>query len=153
MVTADGDKKGERIEFVKGGYKGQMGWLNWNKGSTDKQHYVIVKASDKRVEIETRVNKTSVTAEKTPDTYVEDMLDQHPDINEMMEKLVMGTTKCRITAGQSGEAICRLMLDKLQNAEIAQGALGNNATSRDVDWVEEEQQEEQQQQQQPENID
>jgi hypothetical protein len=131
-------KKGERIRFISGKYDGSTGWLDTEKGTTAKMVNVIIAATGaRRTEKESRVYKRSVqlvSDVRDAGTYEEAMLAQHRDINRLMEKLVSRMAECRVTARQSGREMTRILISKMEEAEIEQNALGHRATWRDVQF-------------------
>ena len=87
-------RKGERIRFMRGTYKGQFGWKDTKEGETKKQVYVILEDGKT-----TRVNKTSVQTlpdvDNEPDTFEEAILQQVPKVNELMTELALELSKIK----------------------------------------------------------
>ena len=133
--------KGERIYVVKGTYKGQKGWICEEKGYTAKQVYVILERNDERtIEIRKRISQDSIKIaakqEKRPKNYVEAMLQQHQDINQMLTNLTKEMVKCHITSESSGK-VMRVIKKKLLEAENNQRREANKALWRKVDFKKE----------------
>ena len=101
--------------------------------------YVVVQKSSKVSYTKwTRLPKTSVklvSELEEPSSYEEAILDQHPDIDEALDKVMAELAKCKISTimGDSDE-ITRILLEKLELAQAHQRAKGNKAMWRDVEW-------------------
>jgi hypothetical protein len=133
--------KGERIYVVKGTYEGQKGWICGERGYTAKQVYVILERNhERRIEIRKRISRDSIEMaakqEKRPNNYVEAMLQQHEDINQMLTNLMKEMVKCHITSASSGK-VMKVIKKKLLEAEVNQEREANKARWRKVDYVKE----------------
>lgn len=121
-------RKGTQIKFIGGKYQGHTGWCDPSKKSTTHYVPVIIKISNEE-EIATRVKKTNVSTNlhEEPNTYEEALLQQHPDIEATMNKLVIALAKCRI---DSVEEVMQIFEKKLVDANsktISDGTQGNLA--------------------------
>lgn len=103
--------------------------------------YVIVDIGDHET-IETRVKQDSIAQPHpaAPSSYEEAALQQHPDIETMMDKLVRELARCHINAeGDTPDhppQIAGIFCRKLYEACAKQNALANKATWRFVDYEE-----------------
>jgi hypothetical protein len=132
--------KGNAIRFVKGKYAGETGWLNQDKAVTKCKIHVIVDKGDQGG-IRTCVDKTSVgPPHREPQSFEEALLQQHPETERTMNKLVRLLARCNIVS--STENISLIFNTKLNEACVAQEALGSKATWSHVVWEEEEEEEE-----------
>jgi hypothetical protein len=136
------DRKGDRLVFVKGSYKGSRGWVDKLKGTTADCQYVIVepKLPNRPHEKDTRVKKTSVKlveAELQAVCFEEAILEQNPDIDEAFDKLVGLLASCQgVNVNKCGNALGVILMDRMHTASMAQLALGGKAKWRNVDWEE-----------------
>ena len=107
-------KKGDRIKFTAGIYQGKKGWIDTNQDEMPKMIGVIVEDSEVEEECTvTRVQKTSIKkAMGGRVTCFEDaVLDQNPDIEQMLEKLAQELVKCHVTGGgMEGGALMQMCL-------------------------------------------
>jgi hypothetical protein len=131
---------GERIRFIRGTYVGKTGWINNSKKETAKMVYVIVELEDGLKE--TRVAHASIARPAAePTSYGEATLQQHPDIDGMMDKLVCQLAKCHMStqasAVNSAFKTTEIFCNKLFQAIATQQALGDKATWRHVHYEEE----------------
>jgi hypothetical protein len=128
-------KKGNSVRFCGGKYIGKTGWLNDEKGVTQQKVYVIVDMGDEKTK-ETIVNRESIAAPYTqPGTFEEAALQQHPDIESMMDKLVRQLAKCNVgSTDVSVQTIASTFFNKMVKARTKQVELGKKATWRDVTW-------------------
>jgi hypothetical protein len=127
---------GQRIRFIRGTYEDQKGWLNANREATKCKYYVIVEPDppNRLHEKETFVLKTSVkfiNAQTKPTTWEEALLNQHPDIDQQMDRLAADLVMCRIN---SGEEISRILVEKIADEQNKVQALGSDAKYKDVHW-------------------
>ena len=130
---------GHRVRFMGGTYKDQKGWLNTAKEPTKNKYYVIVEPDlpARNYEKATCVLKTSVkilSAETLPRSWEETLLDQHPDIDRLMDKLAANLALCRIDPNSSGNEISRLFVNKIAHEQSKLLALGILAAFWDVIW-------------------
>jgi predicted xylose isomerase-like sugar epimerase len=89
--------KGDPIRFKGGKYKGQTGWRNDDKQDTRHRTYVIVTLLDGTVK-ETWVKRRNVAAPRGhPTNYFEAVLQQHPDIEGLVEQLCFEIARCYVT--------------------------------------------------------
>jgi hypothetical protein len=126
--------KGVRIRFTRGNHCGKTGWLNADKVHTKCYWYVIVKIDEEHEEL-TKARKTSVKEIGTepPPTYEHAVLQQHPDIETLIEALAVELAKCDVSG--TSQVIQHIVITKLQEARNAQDMAGNSATWRHVDWA------------------
>jgi hypothetical protein len=128
--------KGEELRFIKGKYDGLKGWVSADLGYTEKEVYVIVeKTASRTFEILTRVPQKSIERavlyNKEPKSYGEAMLQQHKDIETMMNKIVEKMVECHIDS-ESCQEIQSILKGKIRKAQIKQQALGSKALWRKV---------------------
>ena len=118
---------GEELHFVGGTHKGKTGWIDQSKKHTPKMCYVIVKEDD-GTQTATRVMKESVVSVKAlltvPSTLEEACLQQHPDIERMMDKLAEKLAMCSVTPS---DRLAVIFMEKLQKANAKQSKKGNKA--------------------------
>ena len=133
--------KGRRIRFITGPYAGYKGWLDTEEGETAETYRVVVdgykgkRKNEKPKEKRTWVKKTSVRMEKAINTYEEAALDQHPDIDILMEKLVKELAKFDLDRENTG--FVSIFEKKLGEAIVTQDSLGHKARWRRVDFEKE----------------
>jgi 4-diphosphocytidyl-2C-methyl-D-erythritol kinase len=125
---------GEEIHFVAGKHKGKKGWIDTSKTHTPKMYYVVVSNEDKGTKTATRVMKESVVDAKSviiPSTVLEEAcLQQHPDINRMMDNLAEKLAMCSV--GPT-ERLGMIFLEKVQKANTKQLSKGKKALWYKVD--------------------
>ena len=118
---------GDEIHFVGGTHMGNTGWIDSAKKHTSKMCYVIVQEDDGMV-TSTRVMQESVVSAKAllkvPASLEEACLQQHPDINRMMDKLAEKLAMCSVTPT---ELLANIFMDKVQKANAKQVNKGNKA--------------------------
>jgi hypothetical protein len=123
--------KGAELRFVKGTYNGKTGWINEDGKLLTFYVHVIFQMGDGLDEKHTKVLKTSVLkriADNRPATTREEaVLQQHPDIKAVMDKLAAELTKCGLM--ETEETACIVSI-KLQEAIVAQNAKGSKVTWR-----------------------
>ena len=130
--------KGEEVRFVKGKYDGLKGWVSADRGYTPKEVYIIVeKTASRDFEMLARVPQSSIKMaalyNKEPKSYGEAMIQQHRDIDMMMNKLVEEMVKCHIVS-ESCRDVQSILKGKLHEAEIRQNKMGNKALWRKVNF-------------------
>lgn len=124
-------QKGDSIRFKSGSYRGRTGWLDADKGSTERQVYVCVDMGNK--EFWTRVSKESIAPPyEQPSTFEEAALQQHPEIERMMDKLVRDLARCGINGGSA--EIAKIFDRKLHLANAKQAEKGSKATYWHVEY-------------------
>jgi hypothetical protein len=122
-------QRGAEIRFVNGKYLGKMGWFDAARTHTSLCYYVIVHKYKGNGDKATRVGKASVrllSEETNPVSLEEAVLQQHPDIEATMNKLVALFAQCGIQ-GESTE-VPRILSQKLVVASVAQAMKGSKAT-------------------------
>ena len=132
-------KKGKRILFIAGSYDGLKGWIDLGQDEMPKMIGVIVEGKRPGDELKvTKVKQSSVrdvSARKNAESYEEALLEQHPDIEALMEKLARELARCEITGkGESANEILSLVKKKIQKAYNNQSLLGQKARWRKVKW-------------------
>jgi hypothetical protein len=133
-------RKGQRLHFIAGQYKGRTGWLDATKGEskTGISWYVIVLLVGGQSENATCVRKTSVrldSDEKPPPTcWEEAMLNQHEDIDVMLDKVALAIAECDISLEESGDKIANIFLTKLRQQHQLLNVQGSDARWRKVHW-------------------
>jgi hypothetical protein len=127
--------KGDAIRFKGGKYKGRTGWRNDDKQDTRHRTYVIVTLLD-GTEKETWVKRRSVADPRGPPTnYFEATLQQHPDIDGLVERLCFEIARCSLgPQNQDANPIHVCIHNRLNEAMVLQAALGSQATWRIVDY-------------------
>jgi hypothetical protein len=127
--------KGDPIRFKGGKYKGQTGWRNDDKQNTRHRTYVIVTLLD-GTEKETWVKHRSVASPRgSPTNYFEAMLQQHPDIEGLIDQLCFEIARCSLDPQHRNvDPILESIQNRLNEAMVAQTALGSRATWRVVDY-------------------
>lgn len=126
--------RGERIRFVGGTHKGKTGWIDNAKKSPPKMIYVIVQEEDGDTTT-TRVMRDSIAiagVTKKPSSYEEACLQQHPDIDKMMDKLVEKLAMCQVEAPKN---IAFIFLEKMKKANLKQLSKGKKALWYQVDFA------------------
>ena len=97
-MEIDGERKGEKIKFIGGKYKGLIGYIDKEKTDTPQCKYVIVKLKDGN-EKATYVKKKNVKLAKSrdapkPTNYIDAMLESCPDIEADLNRLAMKVASC-----------------------------------------------------------
>jgi hypothetical protein len=130
--------RGAEIRFVRGKYLGYMGWINLEGKKTAASVDVIVqgyKETDgSTCNRATTVRKTSVRprAQAAPRSRAEAIMQQHPEIEQTMEKLARQLAKCELSTRSA--SILHIFATKLQDATARQIAMGNRATWKRVQY-------------------
>jgi hypothetical protein len=138
------DRRGEAIRFVAGTYIGYTGWLDESREVTTLSAPVIVHAFKKKdgstVDKATTVRKTSVGPADIahPTSYAEAVMQQHPKIDQMMEKLCRQLAKCEMV-DTSEYSVLLMFSAKLQAAVARQLSLGGDAEWKRVQYAADEQ--------------
>jgi hypothetical protein len=130
MVSSN--RRGAEIRFVAGKYIGYGGWIDASKDETALSNPVIVSSFKKKdgstVDLATTVRKTSVRLageDAPPRSYAEAVMQQHPKIEQMLEKLCKQLAKCEMS--NSDTSIHTVLAEKLQAAIARQLSLGSDA--------------------------
>ena len=98
--------------------------------------YVIVDQGGGQ-EYDTRVLTTSIGRPRTkPTTYAEAVIQQHPDIEKMMDKLCRELAKCKLSPKDRG--LETVLLEKMTDSATAQASFGHKAVYRTVHFDEKE---------------
>ena len=125
--------KGDRIYFTGGVYKGLTGWMDVAKTATKLMYYVLV-LEDNGDEKPARMKKNSVsmaeTVEREPDSYEEACLQQHPDIENMMDKLAEKLSMCNVGPNEIGS----IFLKKMKEATLKQAQMGSKALWHQIEY-------------------
>jgi hypothetical protein len=131
--------RGEEIRFVGGKYIGYTGWRNLDGDKTAASVAVIVhgykdKKNGSTSNKTTVVRKTSVSskAQPAPQSRAEAIMQQHPEIEQTMEKLARQLAKCELSTRSA--SILHIFATKLQDATARQIAMGNRATWKRVQY-------------------
>ena len=122
--------KGQQIRFAGGTYNGKSGWINVAKKETSCFYQVIV-CLDNTTNKTTIVRKEhvrSVQSTGSESTFGQAVLNQHSDVEAMMENLVRSLAQCDV-ATDSAEVV-KIFSDKLSDAIRAQMAKGSKARWR-----------------------
>jgi hypothetical protein len=120
--------RGAPIQFKRGKYKGRTGWLNDNKTDTRHRAYIIVTLED-GTEKETWVKHQSITTHRGPPrNFSEAMLQQHPDIEGLINQLCFEVAHCNIAQRlQDPQPLYASINERLNQALHAQSAQGSQA--------------------------
>lgn len=99
--------------------------------------YVIVQEQDgntttTRVMRESIARTNSAGRTKKPSSFEEACLQQHPDIDKMMDKLVEKLAMCQV---KPQEKIVEIFLEKMKMANLKQLSKGNKALWYQVDFA------------------
>jgi hypothetical protein len=87
MARGPPENAGEAIRFTRGKYKGKSGFHNDGRDDTDHRVYVFIELRSGSYK-ETFVRHTSIAIPRpAPATYAEVLVDQHPDIEGMVDAL------------------------------------------------------------------
>jgi hypothetical protein len=122
--------KGAELRFTKGSYMGKTGWINEDGKLLDCYVHVIIHMGDGLEERLTKVRKTSmkrIADDRPAATREEAILQQHPDIEAIMEKLAAELAKCGLDRTKE---TARIVSVKLQEAIVAHRTKGSKATYR-----------------------
>lgn len=124
IMTTFESPKGQAIFICGGKYRGKEGWLDISKPKTADFTYVIVDMGAGK-EAFTKVKHKNVCASsKVPDTFEEALLQQHPDINDDISRLVEKLAQCRVDTKPSDNGspprIIKIIFRRLQEATAAQ---------------------------------
>jgi hypothetical protein len=128
--------RGEEIRFVRGKYMGYTGWLNKDGNESAKSVAVIVNGYKEKngatSNKTTTVRKESVRPkdQTAPRSRAEAIMQQHPDIEQTMEKLARQLAKCELNPRST--SIQQMFATALQDATARQIAMGNTATWKRV---------------------
>jgi hypothetical protein len=116
--------RGEEIQFVRGTYLGYMGWINLAGDETAASVPVIVQGFRKKDG--STCNKTAmVRRERVRPRASEAIMQQYPNIEQMMEKLARQLARCEINPRST--AIQQIFAAKLQEATAPQILLDHKA--------------------------
>jgi hypothetical protein len=131
-------KKGKHILFLGGKYIGKKGWLDLNQDPMPKFIGVIVEGKGSDEDLVTRVKQAfvkDISARKIPTSYEQALLEQHPDIEILMEKLATELARCEIS-GRAGtgaaDGVLAMLKSKIKKAYNKQTLLGHHALWRKV---------------------
>ena len=131
--------RGEEIRFVRGKYIGYTGWKNLDGDETAVSIAVIVheykdKKNGSTSNKTATVRKESVKSkvQPAPKSRAEAIMQQHPEIEQAMEKLARQLAKCELRPRST--AIQNIFATKLQDATARQIAMGNRATWKRVQY-------------------
>jgi ribosomal protein L35 len=131
-------KKGAKIRFVRGKYKGRKGWLNDAMENSRSRHYVIVKPKKRSKDEEqaTYVEPTSylLFSDKTPENRFEATIQAIPDIDCLISDLAKCCVECHLTAGNSGTAVAARLAEAMIAWENHMNAKGSKGKYRKDPW-------------------
>jgi hypothetical protein len=136
LLSIMSNSKGSPIKIIGGTHVGLSGWLNKTKGATNEYVHVIVKNS-KKGEIATKVKHENYVLETeliAPSNYEEAMLQQHSDIDALLNKLVRSIAECEpvLETEQSYKNFLFIVKKRLEKAKARQDAKGAKARWRKV---------------------
>lgn len=124
--------KGEEIIFVGGKYQGKRGWIDGAKARTAARVHVIVDLGDeKKHTFVAPESVKSITVLEDPSSFEEAMINQHPDMDQLLTKLARLMVSCRC-GEQSAAVVGDLLREKIKYQRTKQAMLGNKAKWRDV---------------------
>ena len=140
MTTMIDQRRGAGIRFVGGKYIGKLGWFDTSREATAKSYPVIVNAIKKKDgnigDVATMVRKTSVgdPDEAAAESYVGAVLQQHPKITRLMDKLCAKLAMCEIDA--QNDLLYKIFKEKYVEAVERQTAKGSDATWYQIEYEE-----------------
>jgi hypothetical protein len=131
--------KGTPIQIVGGDHSGCSGWIDKSRHPTNCFTPVILnkKKHNRLQEIQTKVQHENYilhTELKPPTSYEDAMLQQHTDINELLNKLVREMAQCELTGANetSQKNISSIFLSRLHKARQRQDVKGSKARWRKI---------------------
>lgn len=133
------NRRGEEIRFIAGTYIGYTGWIDNSRDETPASFPVIVHGFKKKdgsmVDKAATVRKSSVrpAAIQPPLSYAEAIMQQHPKIDQMMDKLCRQLAKCEMST--TDNSIHTVFAIKLHLAVAKQVALGGDAEWKRVHYT------------------
>jgi hypothetical protein len=142
MTTMIDQRRGAKIRFVGGKYIGKVGWLDTSREATAKSYPVIISAIKKKDgnigDVTTMVRKTSVGLLDEPEaeSYVGAVLQQHPKITRLMDKLCAQLAMCDIDPQTA--LLYKIFKEKYLEAVERQTAKGSDAIWYQIDYGSEE---------------
>jgi hypothetical protein len=120
--------RGKAIEFIRGTYRGKIGWLNGTLGSSKCMHYVIVQTEEG--DVYTRVQKTSVvtrtadsakTDSKPPSSYEDAIIQQVPLIEDHIVKAANLIAQCEPLAMEPFLILFASHLERFMKVQLETG--------------------------------
>jgi hypothetical protein len=129
--------KGSPIKIIGGAHKGCTGWLDKSRETTDCYTPVIVRhRSKEKVTKCKHENYVLVTEVKDPVNYEEAMMQQHPDMEDLLNQLVRKMAECEMVQadGESAANLCKIFRVHLAKAVQRQNSKGNKARWCRVRW-------------------
>jgi hypothetical protein len=133
------DRRGEEIRFIVGTYEGHKGWIDNSGDATTLSVPVIVHKFKRKdgstVDKAATVRKSSVrsAAIRPAMSHAEAIMQQHPKIDQMMNKLCRQLAKCEMST--SDTSIQTVFATKLKAAVEKQVALGADAEWKRVHFT------------------
>ena len=112
-------ERGKEVRFIRGTYKGCVGWLDKANKSKKKSKmiYVIVDDEDYGEEVNTRVWKSSYRERlKVPTTWAEAAVQQHPEIEDAVIETARLFASCRISSDAIATTGMDLIADEIRKA-------------------------------------
>ena len=130
-------KKGSPIQIVRGGHSGCSRWIDKSRYTSNCFTPVIVKKGNQEQEIQTKVKHENYilnTELKVPTTYEEATIQQHADINELLNKLVRKMAECELAGATdtSQKIISSIFLSRLRKARQRLDVKGSKARWRGI---------------------
>lgn len=129
--------KGAPIKFTGGNFKGRYGWIDTSRPRKPKMQPVIVNMVEEGYENITRcmiVNYILMSdVNDVPTTYVEAMLQQHPDIDDMLFKLCREMAMCSVDE-HTADQVYDVLNERIKQAKGEQDRLGHDARWRHVNF-------------------
>jgi len=140
VVFAMNERKGKEIRFRKGKYIGKTGWIDNDRVATAKSYPVIVhnvnNSKGIAVDIGTTVRKSSVVFYEhesgKPMSYFAAVCQQHPKIEQNMEKLCKQLAMCEVSAVDND--MLKMFVQKMEEASMAQIEKGSDALWYQIDY-------------------
>ena len=133
--TYTGEDKGRAVNFCGGKYQGKSGWVNKSKKATKTRIYVIIDMGNGF--LKTFVNKDNVATPRPPGdrrNFIEAVLDQHPDIEQMVDKFCQALAECEFDflKPENRDLFQAIIFEKALLAQKNQSSKGNAARYRKV---------------------
>ena len=139
MHIMSDNRKGGQVKVIRGSREGKKGWYDVSKRSRPAQSDHLILLNRDGTEDICTLCKLSIEAillhnPPPPASFQEAMLQQHPNIERMMNKLA--TALAKFEGLENTQELGQLFLVKVREAQIKQAELGCNELWRHVHWTE-----------------
>lgn len=125
-------EKGDAIRFIRGTYKKLGGWIDKSKKKGSVKKSPVIVHNEDGTEHQTKIERASYrSAHRTPKSYGEAAIQQHPDMELYMVKFCELYVACGCT---DSEAAVDLMKRELTFAFEIMRKSGHKAIRRHVDF-------------------